>query len=84
MIYNPHPKMLIPQHKKVEGVDFLGRFEHYGESMKQLCFWIDIPYENKKENASDHKDYKLYYDSGTRKIAEGWYKEDLEKFNYEF
>ena len=84
LIYNPHPKILIPQHEKVDGVEFLGRFENYKEDMGKLCFLLDIPYENKKHNASVHGNYKSYYNVDTRKIAEGWYKEDLDKFDYEF
>lgn len=84
LIYDPHPKILIPQYEKVEGVMFLGRFENYQEDIKQLCSLLDIPYKDKKENASHHKDYKLYYDSDTRKIVEEWYKEDLKKFGYKF
>jgi hypothetical protein len=83
LIFNPHPQMLITQTKKLQGVDFIGRFENYAEDVKKICGYLRIPYENFKDNIATYGDYRNYYCPRTQRIVADWYKEDIENFGYE-
>lgn len=84
LIYNPHEKIIIPQYKKVEGIDFIGRFENFEVDMRKVCDKLGIPSIREKANTSEHEHYYAYYTPETKKIVTEWFKEDLERFNYAF
>jgi hypothetical protein len=81
----PHERILIPQHKKVEGLDFIGRFENYEKDFEELCTkYLSIPYKYIKINDTFHKSYRDFYTVKMKRKVREWYKEDLERFEYEF
>ena len=84
LIKCPHLKILIPQWDKVEGCDFIGRYENYEHDFKKICQQLKIPYTPTHRNAAKHDDYTKYYTEETKQIVGNWYKKDLEKFGYEF
>jgi len=83
-IYNPHKQILIPQYKKVEGLDFIGKFEKYEEDFMELCIQLNIPYKYLQVNTSLHSHYRKYYTSEMIKIVRERFKEDFKRFNYEY
>ena len=86
LIYHnqPHSQLIKSQYETTSNLDFVGRFENREEDFGKICDKIDIPYSNRKENTSVHLDYKTYYTGVTKKIVTEWFKEDLERFKYEF
>lgn len=79
-----HPLVFVPQYKKVEGLDFVGRYENYETDVKKICFYLNIPHINIKENATSHKHYREYYNYKMKKRVKSLFKNDLERFKYEF
>lgn len=66
------------------GVDFVGRFESLDADFDTICRRIGVPNELSHLNAHPHRNYREYYDEGTRRlVAEGW-AQDVETFGYEF
>ena len=76
--------MLISQFEKVNGVDFIGRFETYAEDVRYICDKIGVPYMDFKDNGSNHGDYREYYTEETKALATEYFKKDLEVFDYDF
>lgn len=68
-----------------EDIDFIGKFENLQEDYNYVCQQLNIPiHQLNKTNASDHKDYREYYDNETRQIIESIYYKDITQFNYTF
>lgn len=84
IIKKPHPQLLVTQLEKLKGVDKIYRFEDYIDEVKSLCNKLEISCKIEKENESKHKYYRNYYTEDLRNIVKERYKEDLEKFNYQF
>tara|TARA_B100000405_G_scaffold302628_1_gene266451 strand:+ start:793 stop:1470 length:678 start_codon:yes stop_codon:yes gene_type:complete len=67
-------------------VDYIGKVETFNEDLRS-CFNkmnIELP-EILHENASEgRKDYREYYDEECLEIVSNVYKNDIEKFGYEF
>ena len=61
-------------------VDFIGRFERYGEDWRELDFGVSLPHLN----ASKHKHYTDLYTPHLRDIVAEKYIEDIEFFGYSF
>ena len=80
----PHERIIIPQWKKLEGAKFIGRFEKYEIDFMEICEQIGIPYKHIKVNSTSHKSYRDYYTVKMKRKVKNWYREDLERFNYEF
>ena len=81
-----HTQILIPQYDIVKGVNFIGRFENYNESMEHINRILGIN-ENlyvKFENSANHKPHRCYYNSFTRATLKKWLKKDFDYFGYEY
>jgi hypothetical protein len=65
-------------------VDFVGRYERLAADFAQVCSRLDIDRTLPHFGATEHDDYRRYYDDATRKIIERRYREDIEQFGYEF
>lgn len=70
-----------------DDIDFIGKVENYKEDLDKMLKIAEVDigdYEVFDVNKSDHGDYREYYDEETKKLITEMYKEDLERFNYEF
>lgn len=66
--------------------DFLGRFENFENSYKEILFRLGLPYTPvKNENINKtRRDYTKYYSAETAEIVEKVYKKDIELLGYKF
>ena len=66
------------------GVDIILRFENLEEDFKQIQKITNdfrpLPHLNK----SEHRQYREYFTDETREIVEQAFKEDIDRFGYEF
>ena len=68
-----------------EKVNFVGRLENYQQDLNHVCNVIGIPTQQlTHNNKSKHKHYTEYYDGESRSIVREIYREDFEKFKYEW
>ncbi len=66
-------------------VDYIGRFETLSADVKKISQHLDLNLELlPRLNASDHKDYREYYNEETRDIVEKRFHKDVERFKYSF
>lgn len=66
-------------------MDYVGRYEGLQDSVDEICGKVQI--ESKplqKKNASEHQQYREYYDDELKSAVESFYKEDLKRFSYSF
>ena len=66
-------------------MDYVGRYEHLQSSVDEICNRLQIeavPLEIR--NASEHKQYREYYDDELKSSVEMVYQEDLKRFNYAY
>ena len=75
-----------PQSEYLTDVDYIARFENYNEEVEYIFDKIDIPILKSLMhiNKTDHKPYWKYYDYSDAMKVYGWYKKDIEMYNYEF
>jgi Sulfotransferase family len=66
-------------------VDFIGRYETLAADFVTLCDKIDIPTPALPHvNRSQHRHYREYFNDAARQGVANLYKEDIERFGYEF
>lgn len=66
-------------------MDFVGRYENLQESLNAILSKLKLePIELKVRNRSDHASYQSYYDDELRDWVASFYKEDIQRFGYEF
>jgi sulfotransferase famil protein len=66
------------------GVDFVGRFEQLSQDFAAVCQKLEIDSSLPHLNRTNHRNYRDYYDSGSRAyVAENW-RAEIELFSYEF
>ncbi len=67
-------------------MDYVGRFEQLDEDFEQICSAIGVSYHRLEEaNKGQYdKGYREYYTDETRAIIGELYREDVERFGYEF
>ena len=66
-------------------MDYVGRYEHLQSSVDEICNRLRVkavPLEIR--NASEHKQYREYYDDELKSSVEMVYQEDLKRFNYAY
>jgi hypothetical protein len=64
-------------------MDYVGRYEALQDSIDEICKRLQIESTPlKKRNASEHKQYREYYDDELISAVEAFYQEDLTRFNY--
>jgi hypothetical protein len=65
-------------------LDFVGKFENINKDFNEICNNIGIIGNLPHVNKSNHRDYRSYYNSYTKKLIEENFKDDIELFNYDF
>ena len=66
-------------------MDFVGKMENLQRDFDFICKDIGIPRQDLPHvNRSDHKCYTEYYDDQTKRVISDLYREDIERFNYNF
>lgn len=65
-------------------LDFIGRFEHFNESMDDLCSKSGVMLEKFKLNTNSHEHYSYYYNEETKAMIERKFQKEIEMFDYRF
>jgi hypothetical protein len=65
-------------------VDFVGRYETITEDFWNICRRIQIQPRLSHLNQSNHRDYRTYYTSESRKLIEKHFQADIALFGYTF
>ena len=74
---------LLANDAGVVGMDFVGRYERLQQSFDQVCGRIGIPPSRlSRLNASQHGDYRRYYDAALLEQVNAFYRADFEQFDY--
>ncbi len=66
------------------GVNFIGRFETLQRDFAAVCERLDVLVELEHLNRHAHPDYRDYYDAGTRDLVYRYWRDDIDRFGYEF
>jgi hypothetical protein len=83
IVYDGH---LMPQTMLINNyINFIGKFENLSQDLSIVQNMLSLPKEDiPYENATCHEHYSQYYNKSTRDKIYYLYKEDIERFNYEF
>jgi hypothetical protein len=83
IVYDGH---LMPQTMLINNhVNFTGKFENLSQDLSIVQNILSLPKEDiPYENITCHEHYSQYYNKSTRDKIYYLYKEDIERFNYEF
>ncbi len=65
-------------------VDFIGRFENYGNDLAYISRRIGVELRLPHENRSEHNNYATYYTKTTRDIVSKHFARDIDRFKYLF
>ena len=66
-------------------MDYVGRYEHLQSSVDEICNRLQVETVLLEiRNASEHKQYREYYDDELKSSVEMVYQEDLKRFNYAY
>ena len=67
------------------GVDFIGRYEELDAGFKQVCGHVMHPYEKLPHiRKTKHSNYRDYYNDESMGSVASFYKQDIDRFKYEF
>jgi hypothetical protein len=76
--------MLTPQTQWANKVDLVLHYEKLDEEFITIQQLLNCYNPLLKENSSEHIDYKYMYTSETKDLIYKWFKEDVDKWRYEF
>jgi hypothetical protein len=76
--------MLTPQINWASTVDIVLRFETLDQDFTQIQDLLNCKVPLDKENSSMHDHYKYLYNNKTKDLVYHWFKDDIEKWGYEF
>ena len=66
-------------------MDYVGRYEKLQDSVDEICQILQIESTQlQKRNASEHKQYREYYDEELKSMVQSFYQQDLTQFNYSY
>jgi len=65
-------------------VDEVGKFETLNDDFARISERLGLDVELPHENATQHRDYRTYYDDRTRALVGEAFAEDIERFGYDF
>ena len=66
-------------------IDFVARYESMNKDFSQICNHLGLPdISLPRYRRSKHNDYRLYYDSETKRIVEQHYENDIRLLKYAF
>lgn len=84
LLFWPQSAFLVDQSGKL-AMDLVGRNEDMQASYDRICAKIGLPKtELERANASQHRPYQEYYSDELRLWVSRLYKQDLERFGYQF
>jgi len=84
ILYDAHttPQYLLINQSQI---DFIGKFEQLEKDFSFIQNRLMLPHTKlSKENITHHDQHKYYYNKKTRAKIYQLYKDDIEKFQYEF
>jgi hypothetical protein len=64
--------------------DFVGRLETIRDDFATICDRLGLDATLPHENQSSHRDYRSYYTDRPRRLVAEHFREDIERFGYEF
>jgi hypothetical protein len=76
--------MLTPQTQWADNVDSVLHYETLDEEFITIQQLLNCYNSLLKENSSERNDYKYMYTSKTKDLIYKWFKEDVDKWRYEF
>ncbi|HIK31249.1 MAG TPA: sulfotransferase family 2 domain-containing protein [Oscillatoriales cyanobacterium M59_W2019_021] len=88
--YYDKPKMFMPQSDWIVDnsgeilVDFVGRFESLEGDFKVVCDRLNRNVELPHKKKSERRSYQSYYDRESQEIIAEWFREDIDRFGYQF
>jgi hypothetical protein len=65
-------------------VDFVGKFESLDQDFDRVCERLGLSVDLPRRNASNHRDYREYYDAGSAELVGRVFRDDIQMFGYEF
>lgn len=65
-------------------VDFVGRFENLEKDFQKICTQIGVSATLAKQNISNIKPYREYYNDETRELVRQTFEADIALFQYDF
>lgn len=70
----------------IECADFIGRFENFHSDVNRMLKIVGVPPPDHLPflNRSRHKPYAAYYDGEAHERVSAFYREDCERFGYQF
>ena len=75
----------LPQDRWLDGLDFVGRFEHLERDWHAICEILGIPrIQLPHHNPSTHDHYRTYYNDERRELVAGRSAHIIERFEYKF
>jgi len=84
ILVRPQFEQLTNENNEI-AMNFLGRYECLQSSLDTILDKLKLePIQLKVRNQSEHAAYQSYYDDELRDWVSEFYKEDLERFGYEF
>jgi hypothetical protein len=74
-----------PGKSPFENVDYVIRFEHLNDDFREVCAQLNIPaQELPVRNKSTRRHFSEYYDRELVELIRSHFREDIERFGYEF
>jgi hypothetical protein len=65
-------------------MDFVGRFENLAADFASVCRHLNIEASLPHEKKSEHQPYRSYYSPELRDVVGAHFREDIERFGYQF
>jgi len=65
-------------------VDFVGRYETLNESFDEISNQLNLIIKLKKQNTTNHSNFRTYFSDSTENLIRSWYRKDIQTFDYEF
>lgn len=81
--FRPQYHYFLDRNRKLP-LDFIGHFETIDRDFDYIASRIGIEKKLPQHNASQHRNYRDYYDNATRAIVEKVYAEDIGLLGYKF
>jgi len=75
---------LKPQNDYCYSLDFVGRYENLEDDWNTITGHLGINVKLKRENQSQHDNYRKYYLKKEKELVDNLYKEDFELFGYQY
>lgn len=82
--FHPQVEFLEDENHDAIKIDYVGLYENIESDFHYIARRIGVDRTLKKENISTHKSYRDYYNETTRRIVSEVYRQDIERFGYDF